>query len=293
MASPRQQLEPHLGIGRRTPPRYRVAAPMDIVILRSGVPETIPARTIDLGEGGIGAIAAGELQAGQSVGIELFLPEVSRPVRARALVRHQQYLRCGLQFLSLSPQEQEVLRYWINHAGAMPVAATNAAAVVEAPPSPPPRHRRYLSPQVRAPRPRRRTATWLLRIAALTLVATAFAWWRWQDGWKELEYQASAAEARVDAQRVRVPAPVMAQRIVHRLDPMFPQSAREAGIQGVVILGILIGTDGTVKSLHTLSGPPELAQAALDAVRWWKFQPLVLEGQPVEADTTVAIEFRP
>jgi hypothetical protein len=99
-----------------------VAAPVDIVVLKSGVPETIPGRSVDLGEGGIGAIAASELQPGQSVGIEIFLPQVSQPVRARATVKYQQHLHCGLQFLGLSRQEHEILRYWINNAGAPPVA---------------------------------------------------------------------------------------------------------------------------------------------------------------------------
>jgi hypothetical protein len=51
-----------------------VAAPVDIVVLKSGV-QTIPGRSVDLGEGGIGAIAASELQPGQSVGVEIFLPQ--------------------------------------------------------------------------------------------------------------------------------------------------------------------------------------------------------------------------
>src|SRR4030095_4903187 len=96
MASATQGWGSGPGVGRRSLPRYHVAAPIDIVILRSGVPETIPGRSIDLGEGGLGAIAAGELQPGQAVGVEIFLPEVSQPVRARAQVRYQQQLHCGL-----------------------------------------------------------------------------------------------------------------------------------------------------------------------------------------------------
>jgi TonB family protein len=284
-------------------PRYHVAAPIDIVILKSGVPETIPGRSIDLGEGGLGAIAASELQPGQSVGVEIFLPEVSQPVRARAQVRYQQRLHCGLQFLGLSRQEQEVLRYWINHAGARPVANNFVEPTQDqtvAPPHPePPKHHDFL--RKRIPRSRRSkrwlpmkwpSRKWLLRLAVLLLLGGAIGWWRWQSGWNELESQAYETEAHVGARRVQVPAAAMAQRLTHRLDPVYPQAAREAGVQGVVILNIVVAPDGAVKSARALSGPEVLTQSAIDAVRWWRFEPYVVDGSPVEAETTVAIDFR-
>jgi len=86
---------------------------------------------------------------------------------------------------------------------------------------------------------------------------------------------------------------VMAQRVRHRLDPVYPQEARAARVQGVVILNVVAGIDGAVKTVRALSGPEPLTQAAVDAVRWWKFEPYTVDGNPVEAESTVAIDFRP
>lgn len=304
MASATPGWAPNAGVGRRTLPRYHVAAPVDIVVLKSGVPETIPGRSVDLGEGGIGAIAASELQPGQSVGIEIFLPQVSQPVRARATVKYQQHLHCGLQFLGLSRQEHEILRYWINNAGAPPVANK----FIEPPPrsvaTPPettlPKPQEFLRGQ---PSRVRRSNKWawlqwrpsrelLMRLALLVVVAAGIAWWRWQSGWKEIESQAREAESQSSVPRLQVPSAVMAQHVRYRLDPVYPQEARAGGIQGVVILNVVVGSDGAVKTVRALSGPEQLKQAAADAVRWWKFEPYVVDGNPVDAETTVAIDFR-
>ena len=281
--------------GRRTLPRYLVAAPIDIVVLRSGVPDTIPGRSIDLGEGGLGAIAASELQPGQSVAVEIFLPNATQPIRARAQVRYQQKLHCGLKFFALPRHEQEMLRYWISHAGAPPVAGNFIDPAHSAPSLPAPaKHDEFLRRPV--PRPRRSTRwisrKWLQRVAALVFVAGIFSWWKWQRGWNEIESQAKEVEA-VAAPRLQVPSAVMAQRVRHRLDPVYPQAARAARVQGVVILNVVVGADGTVKTVRALSGPEPLTQAAIDAVRWWKFEPYTVDGSPVEAESTVAIDFRP
>jgi TonB family protein len=108
-----------------------------------------------------------------------------------------------------------------------------------------------------------------------------------------LENQAEAVDTSSATHRIQVPSGVMAQRILHRLDPVYPETARQAGIAGAVILNVIVATDGTVKTMRPLSGPKELTQSAMDAVRWWKFQPSVADGGPVEVETTVAIEFRP
>ena len=282
------------GVGRRVLPRYQVAAPLDIVILKSGVPETIPGRSVDLGEGGIGAIAAGELQPGQAVGVEIFLPEVSRPVRARALVKYHRQLHCGLQFLALPKQEHDALRYWIRRTGIVPVPNkyVDPKPAAEKQVSIEPFYRRSATPPAnkkRSPQP----SKWLVVVPVFAFLLGVGAWWRWQSGWKELENQAEAVDTSSATHRIQVPSGVMAQRVVHRLDPVYPEAARQAGIRGAVILNVIVATDGTVKTMRPLSGPQELTQSAMDAVRWWKFQPSVVDGSPVEVETTVAIEYRP
>ncbi len=97
---------------RRVEFRKPVNVPLDLIALRSGVPENLPGRCTDLSETGVGAVVAGELSAGQQVAVELRLPNVAVPVRARALVRYQSRLRCGLEFVGLSAEQREMIRYW-------------------------------------------------------------------------------------------------------------------------------------------------------------------------------------
>src|SRR6266849_6797685 len=97
---------------RRRVPRYPVAVPVDVTVLRSGVPDTVPGRALDVGEGGVAVVLAGELRPGDSVGVEFRLPNLGLPLQAKAVVRHQASLRCGLEFRGLSPEQQAMIRYW-------------------------------------------------------------------------------------------------------------------------------------------------------------------------------------
>jgi len=89
----------------------------------------------------------------------------------------------------------------------------------------------------------------------------------------------------------RVSTAVMQGQILQKVQPVYPQSAKENGIQGTVILHAIIGTDGHVERLEAISGPPELATAALDAVKQWTYKPYLLNGEPTEVDTTVVVNF--
>src|SRR3569832_1563482 len=97
---------------RRRFGRFPIAVPLDVVVLRSGVPSTIPGRSVDVGEGGVSAVLAGEVQAGESVGVSLQLPFVLEPVQAKAVIRHHGRLRCGIQFIAMSPEQLTALRTW-------------------------------------------------------------------------------------------------------------------------------------------------------------------------------------
>jgi periplasmic protein TonB len=74
-------------------------------------------------------------------------------------------------------------------------------------------------------------------------------------------------------------------------DPVYPAIARAVRVQGVVVLAAIIAKDGTIENLHVVSGPGLLTAAALDAVRGWRYRPYLLNGRPVEVETTVRVVF--
>ena len=80
--------------------------------------------------------------------------------------------------------------------------------------------------------------------------------------------------------------------LLHRVEPEYPEAARQQSIQGAVVLEVHIGADGAVQEVRVGSGPALLAQAASDAVRQWKFKPYLVNGGPVEMQTRVTLNFR-
>jgi TonB family protein len=94
--------------------------------------------------------------------------------------------------------------------------------------------------------------------------------------------------------RVRVGGNVQASRLISKVQPTYPAQAEQAGVQGTVLLHAIIGTDGHLLSLGVAnsSANPDLANAAMVAVRQWVYQPTLLNGAPVEVVTTVAVVFR-
>jgi protein TonB len=75
------------------------------------------------------------------------------------------------------------------------------------------------------------------------------------------------------------------------LMPDYPPRALQGNIQGTVVLKALVGKDGRVRSVEFVSGPPLLASVVLEAVRGWRYRPFYRNGEPVEFETQVAIEF--
>src|SRR2546430_4550852 len=90
---------------------------------------------------------------------------------------------------------------------------------------------------------------------------------------------------------IRTGGNVHAAKIIKRIQPVYPPLARQTRIQGTVRLHVIIAKDGTIKQLEIMSGHPLLQQAALDAVRQWRYQPTLLNGDPVEVDTTIDVIF--
>jgi periplasmic protein TonB len=96
---------------------------------------------------------------------------------------------------------------------------------------------------------------------------------------------------KVAVQRIRVSSGVTQGLVVHRVEPTYPPIAKAAHVQGTVILAAVIGKDGTIQNLHVVSGHPLLQGAAMDAVKQWKYRPYILNGEPVEVDTQVVVNF--
>src|SRR5208283_1654289 len=92
-------------------------------------------------------------------------------------------------------------------------------------------------------------------------------------------------------QRVRVSQGVSQGLLVRKVNPTYPPLARQARIAGTVILRAVISKDGSIENLTLVSGHPMLAPAAIDAVKQWKYRPYLLNGEPVEVDTEVQVNF--
>ena len=92
-------------------------------------------------------------------------------------------------------------------------------------------------------------------------------------------------------QRVRVSSGVAAGSILNRVEPTYPPLAKQARIQGTVILHALISKDGSIEGLTLVSGHPMLAPSAIEAVKRWKYKPYLLNNEPVEVDTTIEVHF--
>jgi len=96
---------------------------------------------------------------------------------------------------------------------------------------------------------------------------------------------------KVTPKRVTVGGNVQAARLVNRVQPLYPPLARQTRISGTVKLHAIIGKNGAVEQLQVVSGHPLLVQSALDAVRQWRYQPTLLNGDPVEVDTEIDVIF--
>ena len=84
---------------------------------------------------------------------------------------------------------------------------------------------------------------------------------------------------------------MMEGNLIHRVQPLYPPLARQARIQGQVVLRAVIRRDGVIENLQVLSGHPMLVQAAIDAVKQWRYRPFSLNGEPVEVETQVTVNF--
>ncbi len=96
----------------------------------------------------------------------------------------------------------------------------------------------------------------------------------------------------VAPKRVRISQGVTRGMLIQKIEPTYPTLARSARIQGQVILTAIISKTGEIQNLTLVSGHPMLVPAALEAVRQWRYRPFLLNGEPVEVETTVTLTFQ-
>jgi TonB family protein len=292
-------------------PRYAISVPVSVTVLRSGVPEGVPGRSVDVGEGGLCAVLAAELVPGELVGVEFRLPHLSLSVLAKAKVKYQDRLRCGMQFLGLSGEQQATIRYWAERTGQRRTLADTAevptvdtetidtfSTLDDA------RTPRILPEAVQLPdlansaklrtskKERRDRRMLMVAFLGLALGMTTMAWWHWQQGWQELESHLPVGQEHAAQEAIPVATDVMQRLLVYKTDPITPVNSEGVKIKGTVVLDVIIARDGTVTSLRPTTGPDALFRPAIDAVRWWRFEPYRKNGQPVDVETTLAIEFQ-
>ena len=92
-------------------------------------------------------------------------------------------------------------------------------------------------------------------------------------------------------QKLRISSGVAEGNLINKVEPPYPQMAKIAHVQGDVVLQALISKSGAIENLRAVSGHPILIQAAMDAVRQWRYKPYLLNGEPVEVETTITVKF--
>ena len=282
------------GPSRRRVPRFLLRAPLDVTVLRSGIPDTVPGRSVNVCERGISVMLAGELVPGETVGIEVRLSQAMDALRARALVRYQDKLRCGLEFVGLSAEQRTAIREWAKESKAETEISASPVPAAEKKGTDAGEGNLTTSGGSGGSKPRKKRS-WLRWALFLIFVAAAagVAWWRWNRGWDELESELKNRQvSSAEKPQTQVSAEVMEKLLVHRVEPTYPPEARKENLQGIIALDIVVGRDGSVVSMRPLNGPEVLARAAMDALRWWKFEPYRVNGEPAVVETTVAVEFK-
>ena len=277
----------------RKVPRYKLTVPLRLTVLRSGVPDDIPGRTLEIGEGGVGVAVASQLLLGESVRVEFLLPQMTTPVRATAVVRYQREGNFGLQFLRLPVEQQSIIRYWTRREADVQLVIPGsftppviAAEGAQAGPLP-------LASTIEAQTKRSsRMSPFLVLLASAALLMGVLGWWHWQNGWEDLESKVPAQASESASPKLQVAPDEMRRRLTHEVRPEYPEAARQASQQGKVVIDAVVSAAGEVAQTTIVSGDPVFANAAREAVRWWRYEPYLRNGQAVPVETTITVDFR-
>ena len=103
---------------------------------------------------------------------------------------------------------------------------------------------------------------------------------------------APPAAAKPPVKRIRQWSKVTARELMHSVPPSFQQMEPGTKLQGAVRLHAIIAEDGSVKQLEVISGHPLVVQPVMDAVKQWKYHPSLLNGEPVEIDTEIDVDYK-
>lgn len=105
--------------------------------------------------------------------------------------------------------------------------------------------------------------------------------------------QTASSKGDTPPTRVKIGGEIEAAKLVKKVAPSYPEAAKAAGVQGKVVLHAVIGMDGKPLSLQVLNSAidPDLARASVEAVSRWRYSPTLLNGQPIEVDTTIMVNF--
>jgi protein TonB len=106
------------------------------------------------------------------------------------------------------------------------------------------------------------------------------------------ERPAAARPAQIEKRPVKMSEGVLEAQLITRIEPRYPTIAVQTKKEGTVVLHALISRDGRITSLEVVSGSPLLIGAALEAVQQWRYRPTMLNGEPVEVETTITVVFR-
>jgi len=142
-------------------------------------------------------------------------------------------------------------------------------------------------PPVRLRGVRRFAALAICALAATTVCASALAWHvNFNPG------MAAGPGMMADAPKlIHVKSDVMQGNLIHQVRPVYPPDAKTARIEGTVVLQATIGKDGAIDHLVVKEGPKELQHSAMDAVKQWRYKPYLLNGDPVEVETTINVTY--
>jgi len=102
---------------------------------------------------------------------------------------------------------------------------------------------------------------------------------------------ASAVAQAAKPVRVTISGKIMAQKVKTKVAPVYPVQAKGRGIQGAVRLHIVITTTGTVTQVQVVAGDSALLRSAIEAVKQWDYEPTLIDGQPMEVDTVVVVNY--
>lgn len=120
------------------------------------------------------------------------------------------------------------------------------------------------------------------KLAVFILVASVTLW---------AQSESTSNPAGAKAKRVRLSAGVAQQNLIHKVVPPYPREAKEIRLQGAVVLNAIIDAQGRIAELTAVSGRKELVPTAVEAVRQWRYRPFTLQGEPIEVETSIIVNF--